>query len=75
MSGTAWAFYHLNRPVKDMVGSILPGAILSSYAREQTGNIYRTAAGHYAANAYAAWQRGRRPHGEEGVAFGDIHTA
>lgn len=68
VNATGWAFYHLNRPVKDMVGGILPGAILSSYVREQTGNIYWTAAGHYAANAYAAWQRGHRPHGGEGAA-------
>ena len=45
VNGTAWAFYHLNRPAKDMVGSILPGAILASYVRESTGNIYWTAAG------------------------------
>ena len=60
VNGAGWAFYHLNRPVKDMVGAILPGAILASYAREQTGNIYWTAIGHYASNAYAAWQRGRQ---------------
>jgi membrane protease YdiL (CAAX protease family) len=60
VNGTAWACYHLNRPVKDMVGSILPGALLASYVREQTGNIYWTAVGHYASNAYAAWRRGRK---------------
>ncbi|TAK56496.1 MAG: CPBP family intramembrane metalloprotease, partial [Dehalococcoidia bacterium] len=72
VNGTCWAFYHLNRPVKDMVGSILPGAILASYVREYTGNIYWTAAGHYISNAYAAWQRGRHQHGEGGVAPADV---
>ena len=71
VNGTAWAFYHLNRPVKDMVGSILPAAILASYARQHTGNVYWTALGHYASNAYAAWQRGRRQHGQEVVAPAD----
>ncbi len=59
VSGTAWAFYHLNQPLKNIVGSILPGALLSSYAREFTGNIYWTAAGHYLSNAYGAWLGGR----------------
>src|SRR3990170_2576114 len=47
VSGTAWALYHVNRPVKDMLGAILPGALLASWAREFTGNLYWTAAGHY----------------------------
>ncbi|MBI2913734.1 MAG: CPBP family intramembrane metalloprotease [Chloroflexi bacterium] len=59
VSGTAWAFYHLNQPLKNIVGSILPGALLSSYAREFTGNIYWTAIGHYLSNAYGAWQGGQ----------------
>lgn len=72
VNGTAWAFYHLNRPVKDMVGAILPGAILASYARERTGNIYWTAIGHYASNAYAAWQRGHSQRSEEGMALAGV---
>ncbi len=64
VSGTAWAFYHLNQPLKNIVGSILPGALLSSYARAFTGNIYWTAIGHYASNAYGAWS-GRRQSSED----------
>jgi len=60
VSGTAWASYHLNQPLKNIIGSILPGALLSSYAREFTGNIYWTALGHYASNVYGAWSSGRQ---------------
>jgi membrane protease YdiL (CAAX protease family) len=63
VSGTSWAFYHLNQPLKNIVGSILPGALLSSYARAFTGNIYWTAIGHYASNAYGAWSGGRQASG------------
>ncbi len=51
-SGTAWAIYHLNRPVKDMISDILPAALLASYVRASTGNIYWTAVGHFLSNAY-----------------------
>lgn len=59
VNGTAWAFYHLNRPVKDMLAAILPGALLSGYARAFTGNIYWTGLGHAASNAYFSWSRYR----------------
>lgn len=59
-SGAAWAAYHLNQPVKNILGSILPGALLASYTREMTGNIYWTAAGHYLSNTYGAWSSGRQ---------------
>lgn len=60
VNGTAWAFYHLNRPIKDMVAAILPGALLASYARVFTGNIYWTAVGHYSSNAFYSWLALRR---------------
>ncbi|OGO50752.1 MAG: hypothetical protein A2148_03400 [Chloroflexi bacterium RBG_16_68_14] len=60
VNGTAWAFYHLNRPVKDMLAAILPGALLAGYARAFTGNIYWTAAGHYLSNAFFSWPAYRR---------------
>ena len=65
VSGTAWAFYHLNQPLKNITGSILPGALLSSYARAFTANIYWTALGHYLSNAYGAWQG--RPRDDAGT--------
>lgn len=60
VNGAAWAFYHVNQPLKNIAGGILPGAIHASYVREFTGNIYWTAAGHYLSNAYGAWSSGRR---------------
>jgi membrane protease YdiL (CAAX protease family) len=59
-NGTAWAFYHINRPLKDMLGAILPQALLASWAREFTGNIYWTAAGHYLSNAFFSILAARR---------------
>ena len=71
VSGTAWAFYHLNQPLKNIIGSILPGALLSSYAREFTGNIYWTALGHYLSNALGAMQGRPRTSPEPGPSTPD----
>ena len=60
VNGTAWAFYHVNQPTKSVIGSILPHAIVASYARELTGNIYWTAIGHYLSNTYGAWSSVRQ---------------
>lgn len=69
VNALAWAFYHLNRPVKDMVAGILPGALVASYFRAFTGNIYWTALGHYLSNAFYTWlghrNLQRRPPSEE----------
>jgi hypothetical protein len=55
VNALAWAGYHLNRPVKDMVAGILPGAILASYVRSFTGNLYWNALGHYLSNVFWTW--------------------
>jgi len=60
VNALAWASYHLNRPVKDMVAGILPGALLASCARSFTGNIYWNALGHYLSNAFYTWLGYRR---------------
>lgn len=60
VNGTAWAFYHVNQPIKSVIGSILPLAVCASYARESTGNIYWTSMGHYLSNTYGAWSSGRQ---------------
>ncbi len=55
-NAAAWAFYHFNRPVKDMAGAILPATLLASYTRAQSQNVYVTAVGHYASNAFFSWR-------------------
>jgi len=38
-----------------MVAGILPGAILASYVRSFTGNLYWNALGHYLSNVFWTW--------------------